>query len=101
MANSSIFAFILMFIGISSGLLLLYSSTQPAFQNTISAPYQCVVNSYPANQCAFPVWNPPTPTNVTTALNQIPWYKCIFSTPCVFATVTGSVGGQSTAQSIW
>jgi hypothetical protein len=101
MSNTAIFAYIIMFIMISTGLLVLYGVTQPAFQNTVNAPYQCLVNSNPSASCAFPTWNPPTPSNVTTTLNQIPWWKCILSTPCVFAAVTGSIGGASTAQSIW
>jgi hypothetical protein len=101
MSNTTIFAFILFTIIITSGLLVLYGSTQPGFQSIVGGPYNCLVNNTPTNNCQFPTWNPPTPLNVTTALNQIPWYKCIFSVPCVAASVTGSVGGQSTAQSIW
>jgi len=92
-----------MFIMVTFGLITLYgvSSQSLSFTSTINGPYQCLINNQPETSCAFPTWNPPTPTNVTVALSQTPWWKCIFSTPCVFASVTGSVGGQSSAQAIW
>lgn len=101
MSNTAIIAYIIIFVSIEFGFLTLFGSTQPGFQSAINAPYQCLVNNYPASNCAWVQWNPPTPTNVTAVLNSTPWYKCIFSTPCVFAAVTGSVGGQSSAQAIW
>ncbi len=101
MSNTMIFAYILMFIVITSGLLTLWGTTQPGFQNVINGPYQCLVNDTPATSCKFPTWHPPTPSNVTVALNQTPWWQCILSAPCVFSSVAGSVGGSSTAQSIW
>lgn len=101
MSNSHVFAYLVMFILPMFGLLTLYGVTNAGFDTALNAPYQCLVNDYPNSSCHFPSWNPPTPTNVTATLNQTPWWKCIFSLPCVAASVSGSVGGQSTAQSIW
>ncbi len=99
---SSILFFILtMFLVLSSGVLIQFGTSVPSIANQLTGPINCDINNIPTTTCQFAQYNPPTPTNVTQALSQTPWWKCIFSVPCVVASVTGSVGGQSAAQSIW
>lgn len=100
MANTQIFAYLIMFVVIFSGILTLYGSSQPGFSNAINAPNQCLINNVPPDTCSYPVWNPPTPTNVTVLKGQVPWYLCILNVPCVIGSVVG-ISSPSTAQSIW
>jgi hypothetical protein len=90
-----------MFLVLFSGVIVQYGIATPAIANQLQGPVNCDVNNVPVATCQFPQYNPPTPTNVTQILSQTPWWKCMFSVPCVIASVTGSVGGSSSAQSIW
>jgi len=100
--SSQIFFVLTMFLVISSGLIISVGLTVPSIASQIQGPVNCEVNGIPQATCTFPQYLPPTPTNVTVALNQTPWWKCIFSLPCVAASVTGAVtGSTSTAQSVW
>jgi len=99
--SGQIFLFLTMFLLISSGLIIAVGVSVPTIASQIQGPVNCDVQGVPQATCTFPQYLPPTPTNVTVALNQIPWWQCIFSLPCVAASVTGAVGGQTTAQSVW
>jgi len=91
-----------MFLIISSGLIVAIGVSVPTISTQIQGPVNCDVNGIPQATCTYPQYLPPTPTNVTVALNETPWWRCIFSLPCVAASVTGAVtGSTTTAQSVW
>jgi hypothetical protein len=81
--------------------LIQFGTSVPSIASQIQGPVNCDINNIPVTTCSFPTYNPPVPTNVTTIVNQTPWWKCILSVPCVLLSVTGSVGGSTTAQSLW
>jgi hypothetical protein len=99
--SSQLFLFLTMFLIVSSGLIILVGVSVPSIAQQIQGPINCDAQGIPVATCTFPQYQPPTPTNVTVALNQTPWWSCIFSLPCVAASVSGAVGGQTTAQSVW
>jgi hypothetical protein len=99
---SSIMFFILtMFLILSSGVLIMFGTSVPSIASQLQGPIDCDINNIPQTTCQFAQYNPPTPANVTVVLNQTPWWKCIFSVPCVIASTVGTVAGSSNAQAIW
>lgn len=101
MSTTSAYIFLSVFTFMFLGLSVLFGTTQPGFQNAINAPDQCLFNNNPAPTCSFPTWNPPRPNNITTTVNQVPWWQCLLSVPCVVQSVAGSTGVSSTAQQVW
>jgi hypothetical protein len=100
--SGQIFLFLTMFLIISSGLIVAVGVSVPTIATQIQGPVNCDVQGIPQATCTYPQYIPPTPTNVTVALSETPWWKCIFSLACVAASVTGAVtGSTTTAQSVW
>lgn len=99
--SMQIFLVLTLFLSLFSGFLIQFGLATPAIASQIQGPINCDINNSPALTCQFPQFRPPTPTNITSSGNSLPWYLCILSTPCVIQVVTGSVGLSSTAQAIW
>lgn len=95
-----IFFTLTMFLVLSSGLIAMYGLSVPSIANQLTGPINCDINNLPQSTCQFPLYSPPTPSNVTVSSSKAaPFPACLLIFVTCFNGATSTI--TNTGNAIW